>query len=299
MSEQTVIDTVRDEISTVPTRSGDLESVIRSGRRRRLIHRVGASSGAVAITALIIGLALTIGQSSSPVASDGTLQLVSDFSVPVFDSHVESEGALVYQGKPGPTSTGIDTDELGTEIVVKGNAVEAFVVPVSDNPRNALQADRIIYLGDLEGSQLALHPFERDVCVFLGNYTQVTGGGGCVTQDGLVGGISVDPPVGSWLAWTRLPESAAVVVAESEDGTRFWQQVVGRTVVFILPDGTPIDPSTLSALNADGREVAATRDADLDLGEIGFPPGTRIGALTVPTIECPPDSIEGPKPEGC
>jgi hypothetical protein len=271
MSDQTVIQAVRDEINAVPMRSGDLESVVRHGRTRRIAYRVGAS-GVVALVGLIVGVVFVMGApSSGPVASDGTLRLTSNFNVPVFDNPVESEGALVYQARIGPSFRGLNTDELGVEIVFTGGDPGAFVVPVSDNPVNALQADRIVYLGDVEGAQFALHSFNGKVCVYLGNTTKVTGGGGCVTEDGLTGGNGyVDPPIGSFLAWTQLPESAAVVVGGTGDGSRYWQRVVGRTVVFILPDGTTVDPATLSALDASGNEVATTRGADLDLSEIGF-----------------------------
>ncbi|HVR79665.1 MAG TPA: hypothetical protein VMS99_14890 [Acidimicrobiia bacterium] len=290
MSDETVIEAVRREIRTFPVKSGDLANVIRRGRTRRIAYRVGASSGVVALCALLVGLALAVGPSSRPVASDGTLQLTSSFAVPVFDNPVESEGALVYQAESGPEIVGLDSSQLGTEVVVTGGNPDAFVVPVSDNPRNALQADRIVYLGYLEGAQLALHSFNGRLCLYLGNGTQVTGGGSCATEDGLAGGSdSVDPPVGSWLAWSQLPESAAVVVGEAEDGSLYWQRVVGRTVVFILPDGTTVDPATLSALDANGTEVATTRGLQIDPAKLGIRPA----------IECPPETEEGPLPPGC
>lgn len=290
MRDQTVVEAVRREIRTVPVKSGNLAKVVRRGRTRRIAYRVGASSGVVALCALIAGLALAVGPSSGPIASDGTLRLTSNFTVSVFDNPVESEGALVYQAESGPELAGFDSSQLGTEVVVTRRDPDAFVVPVSDNPRNALQADLIVYLGDLKGVQLALHSFNGRLCLFLGNGTQVTGGGSCATEDGLAGGSdSVDPPVGSWLAWSHLPESAAVVVGESEDGSLYWQRVVGRTVVFILPDGTAVDPATLSALDASGTEVATTRGLLIDPAEIGFPPA----------IECPSETGEGPVPPGC
>jgi hypothetical protein len=292
MSDQVIIDEVKNEISGAPMRSGDLKAVIRRGKTRRVAHHLSTTSGVVALCAMVVGFAFVASRSADPVASDGTLQLVADFDVPVFDNHVRSEGALVYQAKPGPALTGGDIEELGTEIVITPSSPEALVVPVSDNPINALQAEVIIYLGELAGAQLALHEFNGQVCVFMGNGTKVTGGGGCVTEEGLVGSNhAVDPPTGPWLAWTQLPESAAVVVGETEDGTRYWQRVIGRTVVLIPPDGPNLDPATLSALDAQGNEVASTRGKDLDLGEIG---------LWDPSmIECPPETNDGPVPAGC
>jgi hypothetical protein len=225
------------------------------------------------------------------VASDGTLPLTFDFDVPVFDEPVETEGAMVYQARPAPEIS-IDTAQLGTEVVIEAQTPEALVVPVSDNPINALQADRIVYLGNLKGAQLALHAFNGKTCISLGNGTKITGGGSCVTEDGLAGGSDyVDPPVGDWLAWTQLPGTASVVVGETDTGIAYWQRVVGRTVVFILPNGTTLDPSTLSALDANGNEVATTRGKELDLSEIGF--------WESAVVECPPDGSDGQAPEGC
>lgn len=293
MNDQMVIDAVRDEISDVPIRNGDLETVLRHGQTRRKAYQIVASSGAVTALALIIGFAVIMGGGSSgDVASNGGMQLTSDFNVPVVEGPVETEGALVYQAKPGQAIVGIDPYQLGTEVVIDFNRPDAFVVPVSDNPINALQADRIVYLGDLKGAQLALHAFNGKTCVYLGNGSEVTGGGGCVTEDGLVGGTDyVDPPVGSWLAWTQLPQSASVVVGETADGVSYWQRVVGRTVVFILADGTTLEPDSLSALDANGNEVATTRGKDLDLAEIGF--------WDPSVVECPPDGSDGPVPDGC
>lgn len=291
MNDQLILDAVREEIGGVPLRNGDLEAVLRHGKTRRAAHRVGMASGAVGVVALIAGFVFVASPSFNQVASGGALSLTSTFDVPVFDDPVRTEGALVYQAKPGPIIA-VDTAQFGSEVVVESRRPEAFVVPVSDNPINALQADRIVYLGDLEGAQLALHTFNGKTCVYLGNGTQVTGGGLCVTAEGLAGGSDyVDPPVGSWLAWTQLPETASVVVGETGDGSSYWQQVVGRTVVFILPDGSTLDPSTLSALDASGNEVATTRGKDLDLAEIGFwePSAT----------ECPADGSDAPVPGGC
>jgi hypothetical protein len=286
-----ILDAVKEEIGGIPLRSGDLETVLRHGKTRRAAHRVGMASGAVAVVALIAGFVFVSSPSFNQVASGGALSLTSIFDVPVFDDPVRTEGALVYQAKPGPIIA-VDTAQFGSEVVVESRRPEAFVVPVSDNPINALQADRIVYLGDLEGAQLALQSFNGKTCVYLGNGTQVTGGGLCVTAEGLAGGSDyVDPPVGSWLAWTQLPETASVVVGETGDGSSYWQRVVGRTVVFILPDGSTLDPSTLSALDASGNEVATTRGKDLDLAEIGFwePSAT----------ECPADGSDAPVPGGC
>lgn len=284
MSDQTVMHVVREEIDRVPTRYGNLDAVVKHGMRRRRTRRIVGASGAVLLATMAFGLVSLIQPSPVPVGAGGTLdlELLPGFSVPVIDSPVSSHGALVYEARPAPYGD-LDVDQLGTEIVITQANPEAFVVPISDNPRNALQADRVIYLGDLGGAQLALHAFNDRLCVYLGNGTEVAGGGSCVTDEGLAGGVYVDPPVGEWLAWTRLPESVAVVVGETTDGTSYWQRVVGRTVIFILPDGTRVIPTSLSALDADGNEVATTRGMILDLNDIGFP-----DCPPAPAAEAPP-----------
>jgi hypothetical protein len=270
MNDETVIEAVRDEIKSLPARRGDLEGVTARGRKRRNALRVGVSSVIAVATGMIVGLALASSPASGPVASDGRLQLTPGFEVPVFDVPAETEGALVYRARPGPDPTGIDTGRLGVEVVIDSRDPRALVVPISDHSPNALRADRIVYLGDLEDVQLTLHSFEGRACLHLGNGTEVTGGGVCFTEDGLAGGNYADPSVGSWLAWTLLPESASVVVGATADGSRYWQRVVGRTAVFILPDGTTVDPATLSALDANGNEVANMRGKAQDLASIGF-----------------------------
>jgi hypothetical protein len=288
MSDQTVMRVVRDEIDRVPIRHGNLDAVVKRGLRRRRTRRIVGASGVVLVATMAFGLVSLIQTPPVPVGTGGNLdlELVPGFLVRVIDSPISSHGALVYEARPAPIG-GLDVDQLGTEIVITQANPGEFVVPISDNPRNALQADRVIYLGDLAGAQLALHAFNDSLCVFLGNGTDVTGGGSCVTDEGLAGGEYVDPPVGEWLAWTRLPESVAVVVGETTDGTSYWQRVTGRTVVFILPDGTTVDPTSLSALDADGNEVATTRGMILDLSEIGFPPCPAAPAEEAPLIDSP------------
>jgi hypothetical protein len=287
MSQQDLVDAVRAEVESVPARSGDLESVIRKGKTRRRVFQIGSWSLAVAMSAVIFGIPLMINPSPSSFASDGSLELLPGFDVPVTGTPIESSGALIYAAEPGPaTSPVVDVAQFGTEVTISPADPQDFVVPISDNPGNALQADRVVYLGDLGAAQLALHRFDDQLMVYLGNGTQVAGGGISVTCDGLAGGDFVDPAVGRWLAWTRLPEATAMVAAETSDGERYWQRPIGRTVVFILPDGTTVDPSTLSALNAEGDEIATTRGLDLALGEIGFPPVDEQPPEAQPEKDC-------------
>lgn len=271
MSYEKVVDVVRDEVRDVPTRSGDLQEVIQKGKARRLRNRIGASAIAVGVGAVTVGLGLVVGPSSGPVASNGTLELTQGFTVQVSDSPVESEGALIFVPDPGPSIAGLDIADLGTEVAITPGNASDLVVPTSgENIPNSLSAVRVLYIGDIGIAQVALHPYGDDLMVYLGNGTKVSGGGSSVTCDGLAGGDSADPDVGKWLVWTRLPESTAVVVGESADGTRYWQHAVGRTVVFILPDRSTVDASKLTALDANGSEVATTSGLDLNLGEIGF-----------------------------
>lgn len=283
MSDQTIVDAVRAEINGLPERRGDLARVMIRGRRRRASRRAGVASTTLIATAVVVGVLLAMGPQPAPVASDGYLTLIEGFDVPVFDAPAQTEGALVYRGRRGPAPEALEPARLGAEIVIDSRDPSALVVPISEHSPNALRADRLVYLGDLGDTQLALHSFDGHACIYLGNGTRVAGGGICATKDGLAGGDSTDPPVGSWLAWTGLPESASVVVGETSDGSRYWQRVVGRTVVFILPDGNSVDPATLSALDPAGNEVATTRGMDLDLAEIGFPPAADcVGEGPVP-----------------
>lgn len=292
MSDQTVIEMVRHEIGAVPARAGHLEAVIRRGKRRRFRYRAMTSSAAaLGAAALVGGMLFAVRPMADPVASNGALELVDGFSVAVGAEVADYDGFSVYQAEPAPAVPGgVDLGELGTEIEIQPHRAADFVVPYSDNPRNGLQAHRIVYLGDLEGAQVALHDFEGKLCVYLGNRTNTTGSGGCATDQGLVGGDTVDPPVGEWLAWTHLPESARVVTAQTPDGVRYWQRVTANTAVFITPDGVTVDPTTLVALGDTGTTVATTAGMELDLAEIGFPPAG---------LECPPESNGGPVPEDC
>lgn len=68
MNDQTILEAVKDEIDRVPLRSGDLEAVLRHGKTRRASYRVGMSSGAVAVLALVVGIFYAASPSFNQVA---------------------------------------------------------------------------------------------------------------------------------------------------------------------------------------------------------------------------------------
>jgi len=191
--------------------------------------------------------------------------------VPVRGEPVKSRGAWIYAARMANPGA-IDTGNLGTEVALAPADPRSFVVPTSNNPleSNALRAREIVYLGNIAGAQMALHETEGNVCVFLGNNTDVSGGGRCLDGSDIVGGTSVDPPVGQWLVWTGLPPSAAVVTVTGSDGNPYWQRVAGGTVAFILPHGRPVDPATLKALDATGNEVASTEGMSINPFDVGL-----------------------------
>lgn len=258
MIDQELKEVVRSQVAEIPAASGDLDRVIARGRRRRQV-RIARLASVMVVVAMGAVVALTaIPSGSRPVTSGGVtrLDLVDGFSVPIVDQPVRSEGALVYQALPGPDPT-FDVSVLGTELPIQPKEAAALVVPVSNNPLNALQADRLVYLGDIDKAQLALHVFDGDLCLFIGNYTKVTGGGTCDLSDGFARGKgSVDPPIGNWTVWTKLPDEVAVVTVTTAEGEVFWQRPVGRTVFFDLPGDAQVTRDMLVGLNADGKRVA-------------------------------------------
>jgi hypothetical protein len=257
MIDQELRKTVRAQVAAIPPTTGDLDRVLARGRRRRRATRAG-QVGALSVVVVVGLLAAVTGVpgTGGPVASGGVarLELTDGFDVRVVDRPVRSNGALVYQALPGP-EPGFDTTSIGTEIPVVTGPPSALVVPISDNPVNALQADRMVYLGDVDQAQVALHVFGGDLCLFLGNHTEVAGGGTC-GADGFTSGDALDPPVGNWAAWSGLSEGVAVVTVTTADGRVFWQRPVGRTVFFHLPDDSAITRDMLVGLDPEGNEVA-------------------------------------------
>jgi len=61
-----------------------------------------------------------------------------------------------------------------------------------------------------------------------------------------------------------------VVTAEGSDGTPYWEQVVGGTAFFVLPDGGSMDPSSLRALDGSGSEVSSTAGTSIRPFDLGI-----------------------------
>ncbi|MCP4086300.1 MAG: hypothetical protein GY745_14780 [Actinomycetia bacterium] len=135
----------------------------------------------------------------------------------------------------------VPTDKLGT----------------GDGP--ALRSEVLISLGEIDQAQIGLHRFNDSVCVYLGNFTTVTGGGECNQAGDLnltINGFpSVDPPIGGWFAAVGLPTPTSIVVATFTNSHTQWQRPVGRTAFFLTPDGVDIQDLTL--LDATGQELDA------------------------------------------
>jgi hypothetical protein len=249
-----------------------LDEVLTTAAKSHPLRRpvlVGAAVSVTALALLTVGSVLWLRPADQPFAGDiepMVVELPGGFVVNVAPDSVESEGAVVYVGLPGPEPT-FDPATLGTEIALTRRAASDLVMPPSSNPleRNALHATTMVYLGDINGAQIALQASEGGLldidgadrlCVFFGNGTPITGGGTCDLVNGLAFAAgATDPPVGDWVVWTGLPEAVAVVTAQTVDGATYWQRPVARTVYFNLPDGTSVRPSTLTALNASGNNI--------------------------------------------
>lgn len=211
---------------------------------------VVAAVGAAAALDWMRGRSDVVVDSASVVSE---LELVDGLVVPVLGSPVQSEGALVYRGALGPEPA-FDVSGLGTEMALSDGPPEALVVPPSANPleRNALRADRIVYLGDINTAQMALHVFEGELCLFAGNRTPVSGSGTCPVPGGPLDGAYDDPPIGGWTVWAYVPPETSVVRMVLDDGSSFWQRPRARTVFFNLPDGRDLGKPSLTAYDLDG-----------------------------------------------
>ena len=237
------------------------------GRRRRFTIRMATAASVAAVVVLAVGVIAWLRPVERPVAS-GTdpimLELPGGFTVDVGPESVESEGAIVYVGLPGPEPL-FDTASLGTDISLSPRLASDLIVPPSGNPleRNALHAAAMVYLGDINGAQIALSVSDggflglggESMCAFWGNGTPITGGGDCSISEGPKTGTTTDPPIGGWLVWTQLPEDTAAVHVELSDGTDYWQQPVARTVFLNVPGGRSLEGAALSALDADGNVI--------------------------------------------
>lgn len=112
-----------------------------------------------AVATVGVAAFLSRGNGDADVADRGgvaDLELMDGLVVDVVPGPVESEGALVYQGVLGPEPR-FDTSSPGTEVPLARRNPSEFVVPTLSNPleSNALQASRLVYLGDINGHLLS------------------------------------------------------------------------------------------------------------------------------------------------
>ncbi len=309
MIDERTRDYVRSAVENTPRRTGDMGSVISRGRRRHRVTRIATAVSVTAILLIAVGAAVWLRPADQPFVSGvepSQLELPNGFVVDVAPESIVSEGAVVYVGMPGPEPK-FDPAGLGTEIKLTPGVASDLVVPPSSNPleRNAIHAATLVYLGELNGTQVALQAIRGGffgvggtdyLCVFLGNGTEMTGGGTCDIDNGLAWQLDQDdPPIGDWVLWTGLPESAAVVTVESVDGTTYWQRPTARTVFFNLPDGAGVRPFTLVALDATGNTIPiAAAEGAPDLTLVVSPgPGPGAEADALAGLVGPPDIVEG------
>ncbi|MEZ5176265.1 MAG: hypothetical protein R2823_08690 [Acidimicrobiia bacterium] len=251
---------VQTIVDSVPTRSGDLNAVVRRGGHRRRLRNASMVVGGLLAIVVAVAPLFTLASGPDPMHIAGSrgdtyLVLSDGYEVPVEPEPVESRGALVYLGSLGPEPA-FDTSALGTEVMFERQEASHLVVPSSSNPleRNALRASVLVYLGDIETAQLALNVLDTgEVCIFFGNGTDVTGGGYCPVTDRPQVGTSSDPVVDGWLVWSQLPKDAAVVQITLPDGTSYWQRPVARTSFFQVADPDTLAAARLVALDADGK----------------------------------------------
>lgn len=277
--------TMKAIVGTAPEASDVLEHRLVPDRRRRHAGGVLVAAAAFVTVVLVGGLSvfLLIGGPNtdaaggvSPAVNDddlmadasGRVHLPGDFVVSVVGGLVESEGAVVYLGRLGPEPD-FDTSQLGTQVSLNREPPANLVVPPKTNPAdylNALQSPLLVYLGDINGAQIALQWSRLDgqdgFGVFVGNGTAVTGGG--IGKPFIsahpVSGNAADPPIGGWVVWTKLADDTSVVRMELADGSSYWQRPAGRTVFFNLPDQTRLDTARLTTFDASGR-IIITEDA--------------------------------------
>lgn len=268
---------VQSIVEAAPQRVGDLDAVVAHGQRRKRVTRIGTVAAVMVAVVVTVGSLTWLRPQPQPVASGDQpleLELPGGFVVSVAPSPVELEGALVYLGLLGPEPR-FDRTTLGTEIMLTRRSASELVVPPAGNPleQNALQASTMVYLGDLNGAQIALQVnkgwlfgilTDAQLCVFWGNGTPVTGGGDCSVSDGPISTATTDPPIGGLLVWAQLPEDTSAVRLELPDGSSYWQRPTARTVFFNLPDGRSLANTHLSALDADGKLLRTRRSTDTE-----------------------------------
>jgi len=264
---------VQSVLAEVPDRSGDLHTVLRRGSIRRKVLNTAVGGGALIVLVLVMSpLLLTMGRSDTQVVGAGSgglpaVELPDGFVVGVDGEPVETLGALVYWGLPAEAPT-FDPTSLGTEVVIQRQGPSHLVVPPSDQPfeSNALGASTLVYLGDVGNFQLALSVSEgRELCIFFGNGTEITGGGYCGLKPTPESGFSADPtPKGWWLVWSKLPKGTAIVQIELPDGSTYWQRPVARTVFFQVSEPGTLAGTRTIALDTQGNVLAVEEASYLE-----------------------------------
>ncbi len=231
--------------------------------------------GIAAAVALVLGVGAYLGNvkpdvvdaASEPANStasntaDLTLELGGDRPINVGIGNDAQVGpARVYAGLKGPQPA-FDLSTLGEEVTLGTLEPDEFVVPLDDQGSgdgSALGTNQIVVIGEVDGAQLALHTFDNNACIYLGNFTTVTGGGSCEPSDGaslqFYGMDYRDPPVGSWSAVAGSPATTSVVVVEWSNGESSWQQPTASAAFFLHDDAVTAQHFTF--LDADGQEIA-------------------------------------------
>lgn len=266
---------IQNVLAGVPDFSGDFDSVLSRGIRRRRLVKAGLAGKTLAALLVVMSpLLLTIGGVNTQDADAGsgsqtTIRLHPNFAVAVEVSPAHSEGAVVYLGLLADDPI-FDLSAFGKEVAILRRNARDLIVPPSKLPweRNALRTSRLVYIGDVGNAQLALNVFGGELCMFFGNGTKVTGGGYCGVVDTPEVGWSTDPAQEGWLIWSKLPEETAVVRIELENGSLYWQRPVARTVFFAVAPRRDLLGARAIAFDAKGTVLVSN---------IAWPQGTNRG----------------------
>lgn len=200
----------------------------------------------------------TIGEADG--ASAGYFEIGGDDPILVSVGIVAEVGpADIYAGLSGPEPI-FDVSAFGQEFSLRSIPPEQFVVPLDRDGTgsgSALATNEIVLLGEVDGAQLALHTFDNNACLYLGNFTTVTGGGSCDPTNGepihMMGFDYQDPPIGSWSAVVGVPAGTSVVVVEWSNGESNWQRPTASTAFFL--HDTAIAAQRFVFLDAAGQQL--------------------------------------------
>lgn len=270
MSDSTTVESYLDQtLAAVPNATGDLPSVLDHGRTRQRRNRVVyAVLSTVAVFLLVAPLAFVSMRHSQPLGAEAYTEteftFESGMTVAVDGAPVEYRGALVFKGVPAEPS--FDATSLGVAHPFSERGAANLVVPSATSPleSNALQANALVYLGDIDDGQIALQQTRGQTCIFWGNGTDITGGGLCPVPSTPTIGYSADPGFpasdGGWLVWSVLPDDVAVVTVNLPDGRSWWQAPVSNTAFFAVADLGTLRAATVSAFGRDGELIVSDRE---------------------------------------